>query len=106
MAELKISRHQRDRIWKEIQVVLEEDKKEKIRKVFINNKNEVYVMAIKDIRDILVEYDTRVEKWDRLLHNGKTETEEREEEMRPFRERMEKSQKELDELFKYNPWSS
>ena len=78
-----ISREQRDHIWEEIQAYFTEKKTRDIR-VIMNrdDPNDTKADIVKDILKTLEYYEKKTEVWDRFLHCGKTEAEERRERAR------------------------
>lgn len=78
-----ISREQRDHVWEEIQAYFKEKKARDIR-VIMNrdDPNDTKADVVKDILNTLEYYEKKTEEWDRFLHCGKTEAEERKERAR------------------------
>lgn len=90
---MRITLFERDKLHREIQASIQRQKEAAIDDILLKADPEKKTDTLLAIKSIVDAHNKMSENWDRFLHNGKTETEER-------KERFDTEKKQIDEMNK------
>lgn len=96
---IRITLGERDKLHQEIQASIRRQKEAAIDDILRKANPEKKADTLLAIKSIADTYDKMSEQWDRFLHNGNTESEEKKKEFEKASKEFERTNKQLDDLF-------